>query len=278
MHEKPLKSLGHHVLHRMEQCLTGAFLRCASRRGLETPNEYAGELMRMLNISPTYAPAVSESASTAEMRRRLAKEPGVLIANHPGGIDVVPIVNAIGRNDVLMWVSPSVFRTLGPIFGDTHFMEITRRTGPLRRQLERVDAHIRNGGLFVVFPTGEEEKRKHSYVFQSGFRRVLSRLRPTDIVYASHVEPADIESMRPELPRVAGVFWEVLGMPFMNANARKQPLPVRVTETCLPASRWHDVLSGAPSLRKRNETLKDFYWSLLEGRTARQSSFSAIGP
>lgn len=223
-------------------------------------NVMRGALDR-LNVEPEYLLA-KDSEKFAESRARLSKEPGVLISNHPNGLDALPVLALIDREDVLIFTSGPETSDLENMFSKGKFISPGESVSGMRTALKRIQEHIQQGGLFVIFPTGGLDAL--DFEFKSGFRSILTTMKPTDMVYACRVNPDDAIRMEETLPRGFGFIQALFDDATVRKRKKEEPLRVRVREHYTNAKEWQDAL-GTWRGRRGNIALSHHYEELFSG-------------
>jgi len=248
--KKTRESLGQH--------LDKKFAEHVLEKGLSTPQALATDVLRMLKVEPVYTQ--SEKPEFSEMRRKLNEEPGVLIANHPSGLDAFLLLKMIERKDIKIITSGNALSRLSSMFPEQYFYGVTGSSTAVRKQIQDMTEHIQAGGLLVFFPTGGEDQeagKGTSYEFKGLFGHLLKEvLSPSDMIYSCWIDPNDIKSFASEkLPRKAGVLSEIILPGDFNVNSLRENGPVRIDERCADVGEWREVISGMKSGRQANQTL-----------------------
>lgn len=263
------------IQKRIVDRIEGTLLRPAVARSLgsifSTPHKAVERLPRQLNVEFDYLQHSYGEDYFEGIRKRLNTEPGVIIANHPESLDVVSVMNMIERPDILAMVSPSGYKYLAPIFGKRYFLETTDNPTVLREQFRQIDAHIQSGGLFMLLPTGGDERRG-SFLFRDGFRLLVEKiLRPSDMVYVAWTEPEDLAALRNErVSRTIGALSEFVIGGNTNLNSLKERKRIRVDEQYSKASEWQDAIKGQTSRIVKNKILTDHFLCIM-GKTVKDT-------
>ena len=96
-----------------------------AEKKLSVPKAFAEEWFRKFNMEPVFAK--QETAECAEMRHKLNTEPGILIANHPGGADSLILASIVDRTDVRILVEdPTLASQVSEIFGQDHALTVPK--------------------------------------------------------------------------------------------------------------------------------------------------------
>ena len=257
-----LKKIGDAIEPLVNRMPAQAVIHRAEKRGIHTLHAMAGSILEQMNITPVYIQeTVRSGENLRELRSQLNHEPGIVIANHPGGGDVFAVTKLIERTDVLVLASTWAFKNFKgttPLFD--HFLEVTEDPQKLRTQFQRIKEHITKGGLLVIFPTGGD---KEELIFRNGFKFLVENiLRPTDMVYSCWVNPADAASIKKDMgSRTAGVFVEGVSGEIGNLNRLGKARTLHVDERYTQAQEWKEVVTGSPR-REANTTLTQHFLSL----------------
>lgn len=199
----------------------------------------------------------------AEVRRRLNTEPGVIIANHPGLIDIPAVLKVITRPDIKIVINADDYKRLGTLIGDTsHFVEASTEVSKVRQNFDELTQHIARGGAVLIFPAGTRDtESRDRRQFKSGFRHLLeTTLTPEHMVYAFHINRQDVWSVRDEkIPRQIGALGEALLGKGANINRHKERKVIRVNEAYTQASEWQEVLSDKGSADDNRRLTAHFY-------------------
>ncbi len=217
-----------------------------------------GEYLRSLNVGPTYLQ--QKNSNFAEMRRRLNSEPGVVISNHPGHLDTPVILNMLSRTDIKVLAGTSARTRLSPILGASNIIDATSDRSKLLGQFREVKSFIERGGLFLMYPAGGTE------TFQHGFRLLVDKiLRPTDMVYACHVEADDITALADERKsRMVGAVSNIVLPGNQDINAKKERKYIRVNEHYTQAEEWKKVLMKANDKKGADILLTEHFVQLFD--------------
>ncbi len=194
------------------------------------------------------------------MRNRLNTQGGLIISNHPGYIDVPVVLQAIKRTDIKIMVTEKRHSQFTALYGD-HFVSAAKNATQLKKILSETSDHIRQGGAFLIFPSGEVEARGGSANFQGGVRNLIEKLSPETMLYAFHVSPDDIHTMiRQEkghsMARIIRVRSGVQGAPRFS---------IRLDETYTTCEEWQSVAASAKGSSAKNQALTKKYYDLFGG-------------
>lgn len=104
-----------------------------------------------------------------------ASGPLLLLANHPGGLDVFLVMALLGRDDIKVIVSEiSILRHL-PATGP-HFISIGREAGSRMQAVRAGISHLKQGGALFIFPGGILDPDP---AFMPGAAEALERWSPS---------------------------------------------------------------------------------------------------
>ncbi len=201
-----------------------------------------------------------------EYRQRLATEPGIIIANHPGFFDTPLILSTLKRNDVKIIVSKSNFAQLAPIIGSDHLVEVSDEPDKMWDVLNNVKTHIHSGGVVLLYPTGGGDRvdKGESFEFEGGFSVLVRKcLRPTDMVYSFWVHPEDIQPLIEEtISRNTGAASAFAFGDAINPNRFKQTADIKFDEVCDNAESWQRLITEqTPQMSRadRNKKLAEHF-------------------
>lgn len=228
---------------------------------------FAEELLEKLNIKTRI-----ESQNEPDFedgRKRLNLEPGLIISNHPSTIDAPLILQLIKRSDLKIVVKELFYEksVTSPLFQDKL---IPARKDP-KGAVETVSAiseHISQGGVVLIFPTGGREIDVHKQNFYSGFRHVVSRLDPQDMIYTFDINLEESEHLSIKDHLNLNTSAAVLSgrpVPFSRFN---KPSEVSVSEKYTNAKEWQALISEKIPNRDKNRVLSDHYRQLFEAPLA----------
>ncbi len=217
-------------------------------------------------IVPVYTLEQQNFSEFDENRKRLNKEAGLVISNHPGYFDTFLILNALKRKDVKIVISAENYETYAPLLGSDAFIKAGDELADVRALLDSIKTHIENGGLVMLYPSGgadrvnKEDKKNEELAFKSGFAAIVKKcLKPTDMIYSFHINTEDIEPIINEtVSRHTAMASALATHPALNVNALKDDKGVRVDEKYSTAEEWQALL-GDTEKAERNKILTDHY-------------------
>jgi len=177
-----------------------------------------------------------------EQRHKLETQPGLIISNHPGGLDTLIMLDILKKRisekgDVKILVAGGeLYDRLVSIFSEDIFINAEKGFANLRKIIGESVEHINAGGLLMIYPTGGQEK-----TFQSGFKSIFKRLPDNAMIYAVNIDEHD------------------LAMASKNTNSGKKDVSrVRVDEIYTTVKEWGDEIAGV-NLHEQNDKLTEFY-------------------
>lgn len=228
------------------------------------PERWGGvfmDIMNMLNFEPEYLQEDFETFK--ELRRKLNSQAGVLVANHPSSLDVGFVFAALARPDILIMMQRKRFAFFEKIFGSEHVVVAPSGEEEIAEALGRAEDHIARGGLFIIFPSGEEEMRTRQLRFKSGFRLLLSRLSPETMVYMMYIDRDSARIIMDESvgPPRGPDDTAMLISPKLHMRPLKERLKVKINEGYSEAREWQEVLSHASekSSHEQNDLLMEYF-------------------
>ncbi len=191
------------------------------------------------------------------MRNRLNTQGGLIISNHPGYIDVPVVLQAIRRTDLKIMVTEKRYAQFTELYGD-HFMPAAKDVAQLKKILNEASEYIRQGGAFLLFPSGEVEARGGSTDFKGGIRALIEKLSPETMLYAFHVFPNDIRTMIKQekghsMARIVRVRSGVHPAPRFH---------IRLDEAYTTCGEWQRASEPARGSMAKNQALTEHYYQL----------------
>jgi hypothetical protein len=123
-------------------------------------------------------------------RESLQREAGLIIANHPSIADGPLLLQMIEREDLKIVVKPELFeKSAGTTFQEKL---IPAYSDGLRapKSIRKIIAHIKSGGVVLIFPTGGNEikTKTKEFNFREGFRVILQKLPDDSMVYCFNID------------------------------------------------------------------------------------------
>lgn len=232
---------------RSEAALLGQALNGARQRFIEGGYPALGDFgCEQLGVRPVYT--AERRPEFTDWRERLKTESGLVIANHPGGIDVPAILKALDREDVYFFAARKNMERLADVIGEDHLLKATTDPGELRAIFRRVEAVLARGGLVFLFPTAGSDFNGGPIEFKSGFRYLIKSLRPEQMVYAFQIDTDDLRAAFPRPPSGLALGSGVLAKK-MGFRAHGGPRPtVRIDERYTRAQEWQAALQERPDL------------------------------
>ncbi len=219
--------------------------------------ESAKHFLKIANIKGGYLHERDESFK--DDRRRLNSEPGIVISNHPQYVDVALILQTLTREDVMIMVNPGPMAAIKKHNIKGNFVLASKDPKEYLMIFKKNLNHIKSGGLFVIFPTGGDERDTGSIDFKPGIVQILKFLKPTDMVYSFYVDPEEVneaESISGERP--LGVMSEIVVGESFNINNLKQQDKIHVDERYSRAEEWQGamILNESPRSRAPKNVLQ----------------------
>lgn len=177
----------------------------------------------------------------AESRHRLNTEPGVIICNHPNTGEVFIILSTLEREDLKVIVAhEELYKHLPADIAQKYFFSAAKDFKTMRAFIEGADEHIKSGGVLLIFP-----QLSSSVHFERGFRALLQKLKPEDMVYCFNVNTSDAANFS-KTRRMAGLGSELFIHPVTNINQLGEPSTIRTAENYTQAGEWQSVITGVP--------------------------------
>jgi hypothetical protein len=235
--------------------------------------EASAKMLESLNIKPNYKKR--EDLYFSEMREKLNQEAGILIANHPGGFDIISVLSALNREDIKFLVSEEVSEKWAGIFGKDKVLSapkakayspeqnksvsyrendaiddpVAKNISAVQREylkiMRTITDHIESGGLFIFFPTGGDDSRKlQEFQFKDLFRVLLKKIDSEKMVYSLNIRSDEMKNKTEQAFRIAGSFSDALTGGKINWNRLKEPLKIKIDEDYSRSEEWKTLLSG----------------------------------
>ncbi|MBI5733501.1 MAG: hypothetical protein HY973_00965 [Candidatus Kerfeldbacteria bacterium] len=228
----------------------------------------AGEYF--LDITNTKINYRSEkSADFAEQRQKLQTEAGLIICNHPGYVEIPAILQALDRRDVKIMINRHIYEEFCQQFGEQYFVPNAQTPRELVEIMNQAISHIKNGGAFLLFPTGGEKldvyNGKDKPKFMGGFRNILSRLSADNMIYSFYVDPEQSYQMRrSKVPTFAGIASEVISKGNFNINQSRDQQIIKVDERYTQADFWQSLLRQTKDKHEQDKLLASAYFNQIE--------------
>lgn len=267
-----------------EKIITDKFKRNIEKFGLARS---ARMLLDSVNAKLHFEKEGDESCG--EIRHKLNNEAGVVIANHPGNFDLLCILAAIDRKDLKFMVSADAQEAWSRLFGEdlvvpSLHMYATREEAEEAKKRNRKEKisqeeiikrqriaqdnlviarsildHIKNGGLFIYFPTGGDDSRHmERFKFENLFRLLVDKMKPTDMVYSFNIlNPEKRRTKMDQVLRMAGLFSDASRSGNINVSRLAEPILINVDEDYSQATEWKNLMNGNKD--KDNEALTQHY-------------------
>ena len=189
-----------------------------------------------------------------QSRKKLNEQAGLIIANHPGWVDVPAVLSAINRDDLLVMTNERLTEIFKSQLGDKYFVPATKNPSELRKQMDNVLAHIKSGGAFLFYPSGGPSDK-----FQGTLKHLLGRIEPQNMVYSFYTNPKDVNNIEKQQPeRLLGLGSQVFLARAFNINKLKDPAVIHAQESYGSAAEWQALL-GAGHSDEINRRLASHY-------------------
>lgn len=214
-------------------------------------------------IKPLYV--AERRPEFAEWREKLRTESGVVIANHPGAIDVPAVVKTLDRKDVYFIAAEKNVERMKGIVGEEYLLPAAKDLVQLRAVLRRVEDGLAKGGIVFLFPTGGADFDGGPVEFKSGFAHILKTLRPEQMVYAFNISLEDMKKAIPGVPSGARVGSEMIAGKLGMKPPKDQWPSVRIDERYTTADVWQKSLRQPTGTQTtKNERLANQYVELFK--------------
>ncbi len=257
-------------LHNASEKLVDATLTGLARITLHGAREYvqkggyralADKLFEDAGIRPKYL--AEQRPEFNEWRERLKTESGLVIANHPGGVDIPAILKTLDRKDVYFISADKNIERVKGLIDQDHLLLAAKNVGQLRGMLRRAEEVLNTGALVFLFPTGGIERIGGPFEFKGGFSYLLKMLKPEQMVYAFHIVPEDVETIFPGTLRGVQMGAAMMAGKVKLHGPRNTWPTVRIDERYTTADVWQQSLSQVPgSQATKNERLAKQYLDL----------------
>lgn len=194
-------------------------------------------------------------------RDKLNTQPGLVICNHPGYVEIPGILQNIHRQDFKAMVTAKLYESFTKSFGEKYFIPAYKNITELRKALVDIKEHIEAGGLFMIFPSGGDKEDGHDITFNHGFRSILGNLKSDDMVYAYNVNVEQaIELRNNKIKNFVGLASDILTHEFINPNGIGNPKVVEMDEIYTQAETWQSIIRQSRSQGLKPElNLTEYY-------------------
>lgn len=213
-----------------------------------------------LNVEPVYLQ--KDNPEFGKLREDLNTRAGVIISNHPCNLDTFAILSGLERKDIKIMAQESVAPALKKSFGEDMIVSSSSNPSELRAILKKITDFISNGGLFLIYPTGGEEKETGEIKFRSFFGSLVKRINPDVMVYCFFLNEEDSHNINRQLGRKAGLASGIVLSEYANLNYLKETANLRIEEECTRASEWQKLLGG--KRKDENARLTDHYLDIFK--------------
>ncbi|MFZ5390718.1 MAG: 1-acyl-sn-glycerol-3-phosphate acyltransferase [Patescibacteria group bacterium] len=220
-------------------------------------------MLEAVNVRIDYTK--EHDSAFAVMRQKLQTEPGLIIGNHPGYIEIPAILNVLDRSDVKFMVTHHLYEHFTKQFGEKYFVPNSRNLADLKPVLRDVNDYVKDGGAVMIFPSGGGETNIQHPEFKSGFRFFLQQLPKEAMVYSFYTDPDQSRQLVKEcLPDFAGLSSDVLTKGALNINRLSQEQVIEVAENYKTAGDWQAVLNNNNG-RDKNKVLSEYFLNQFVG-------------
>ncbi|HMP67618.1 MAG TPA: 1-acyl-sn-glycerol-3-phosphate acyltransferase [Candidatus Paceibacterota bacterium] len=198
-------------------------------------------------------------------REKLNTEPGLVIANHPSAIDASVILENIRRKDLKIIMKQEMvdFAQKFPHLKD-NFLPASKDPKVAVQTMKLAIEHIDNGGLVMIFPTAGKDRNGNNAEFRSGFRFLLSKMRPTDMVYAFNIDIKDNTHIESRLNTNMNFITTVLSGVTVPFSGFDDVTNISLDEKYTSAEDWQKVCEPNISSKAKNSNLTTKYKSLFK--------------
>lgn len=227
------------------------------KRGIQALHERVDDYFDIMNIHPVFVQEDEDKEGFERIREKLNTEPGFVIANHPGYIDVAAILRSLSRDDVKVMVSNKMADDYKKMLGDDYIIPASRDGMELVSIVREIRTHIENGGLFVMFPSGKLDLDKIE--FRNGFPLLVNQVDPETMVYNFYFNEDDARKIEEELPvRNVGMASELFSLSNLNINGLENTMSFKIREAYTKASEWQDELSKSDKSQRGEIATKHY--------------------
>jgi len=190
------------------------------------------------------------AASFWSDRAKLQTKPGLIISNHPGYVEIPAILQTIERRDLKIMVNQVLYEEFSREFGRQYFIPNVKTRPELIKNIKTIIEHIQQGGAFMIFPDGGHKSIRPGQPpqFMGGFRALLNRLRPDDMIYSFFINPEQSEGFRRSLSQdFSGLVLAKISQDKFDINDHKEVRRFAVDENYSEASEWQSLLKSKNS-------------------------------
>ncbi|MFT6988549.1 MAG: putative hemolysin [Paraglaciecola sp.] len=258
---KPLSFVLRHLLHEKEMLeFAEAFPYC---KGLD----FVEQVLEYFNIS--------YSARDVEKERLPSQGKLVIIANHPiGSLDALALIKLISevRKDIKV-IANQMLMTLTPL----HSMLLPVNNingGTLKEHIHKIQQHLQNEGVVIVFPAGEVSRLRPQGVrdtsWQSGFLRIAKQAK-------SPILPVFIDGKNSPLFYGLSMLYKPLATMLLVKemfNHKRQHLPMRIGELIPIESYSNNTITR----HQYSELFKKHLYRIGNGKSGIFKTQKAIAP
>ena len=192
--------------------------------------EFVDDYFDALNIHPQF---IAESRpGFKEMREHLHSDAGIVLLNHPNEyLDIPAVATALAtRDDVKIMVKQQLVGRLTNAFGRQFIVPSYKGGRELVGARDEVVEHIKGGGVFLIFPSGQVTSK---FRFEGFVKQLLKskEIRDTDMVYSFYINQEDADACLPDLrDRLVGMSPGLLLGSKIQSPSIHEPRTVRVDE------------------------------------------------
>lgn len=222
----------------------------------------ARAMFEALHVDPVYL--AERRPDFRRMREALRAESGLVIANHPGVVDIPAVLQGLDRRDVRILASEENASLARRILGSEVFLPVSRDISRLRPVMEEARAMMQSGGAVFLFPSGGQDAHGHELQFQSGFRYLLRGLQPEQMVYSFYIYPEDVRRMTPRISRSKLEMEMIARRVGISPPRSSDRHIIRIDEEYTKAVWWQAQLRGIEPQRA-NQAATEMYQRMFEG-------------
>lgn len=223
---------------------------------------FCKDFIEKLNIKPLF---INKDQDIEESRKKMNKEPGLIISNHPSSLDGEILLSVIERPDLKIVVNEKLYKELSKTsFVEKFIPALFSREGAFQTVKEIID-HIKKGGAVLIFPNaGFVDEDGKEVPFFSGFRFVVSKLSKDDMVYCFNINlPEDLKEYS------KNVLGSHTGIDFVSGFSNplsplKEQREVLVKEKYTNVSDWQRITNQNNNNSGQNLAMTDYYNGLFD--------------